>query len=1537
MRARRGFRFTVVSAAVGIAVLGLPAVSAAASSAASTPQTPLGTPWQPPAQSAPKSNLAVLGSGDSDASAQVAAASAEAQATGKPVTVSGLTSETTTVTASPNGTETAQTYVLPVRVQQGAIWVPVDTTLHVEAGGQLEPVAIPGDTVAFSAGGTGPAAVISTAGTQLALTWPGTLPAPVVVGSSATYPNVLPGVDLVLTATSAAAGGFSEVLVVHSRAAAQDPQLAQLALGVATQGTAPLQTTADGGLIATMTGDRGAYVADPPRMWDSSALSPTQSSTTVHSAQAAAQAVGATLAAPGSGPAVSSPLAPAGGAQVAPLPLAVQGGGRTLSLAVDSRMLSSAATKFPVYVDPGFTSITNTGAKQAYDPVQSDCPSPHYNSSSYTASPVGYDNFQAGSCQYSDTDYALYRVGVPSGMFGSHAVLINASLQTAEVYTSSCSASANVTATWIGTISSSTGWPGPGANSSNHDATNSVGPDAGSCNTIENTSKHVAAGFNVTADMAAVGGSPSNMTFRVWEKSNTNDVDHKQFTDNPDLQITWTETPNNPANMKEAATSGGSGSLDCVTSKTGAPRIGKTDSITGLYLGASYSIPDSSTVQGNIRYWSYPPGSSTATATVEKDAVVNNVNSTSNVYYAQLPASYTSGMANGTIVAWQAQAESGSGSVDNKTWGPYKSSWEPSPACYVAVYPSSPDAPSVAPSGFDATQNQPVGSQLKFTITQSSGDTASEFVWGMDSKPPTTGTIPAAQTCITSAAEAACTQISGGSATVTVTVPSPGPHDLWVYEIDSGGNDSGDTNGAGANQSFTFSGAGDPNVGYTSGASLQANFGLALSAGQSFDNTAISTQSGTSGTANFDGGSKSYDEGQLKTAGWNPNGKVTIDGASFTMPGFGFSTSGADNLLAANQTIGAGANGAYGNALVFLAASNNATTQVGGLATDSPDSGLLYQTDATVPAVMGGTAVTGSGCTNVLAFNPTTTGTGICVPATGTINYVSSASCSTQPQQFTLTVPDWISGPSDIEALQTADRDSSTTQQADSPKIYAFAVPVDSSCAVSSVTLPDISNSVLSVVSAGGVKEGQPALHIFGMALRNTTTATPEANGTQVASPSGQAWTGAFEAPTEDAFGQTGSHGNQTYRIAVSTNVPVPAGSAIRIKLSDPGFTSGDGAGALTIGAASVATDFYQAIPGQTPVALTFGSSSSVTLPEGGDVYSNPVTLPFAWNPGTSLMVSVWLQNASLTYVPGDAWPSGGSEYVSAYNSGNQTEDTTGTPFANSWIGSVTVLTAVDVTTPAVAGVSPGSPTVVVAGNNLIDGWTSGNTAQTDVLNSPSQRLAGQLASQGLTPGYGVVDAGLVINQVLADLPVYGGMSLLSRLDRDVLAEPDVGTVVIDEGLEDNLLQAGSQDIQTNLENAYQVLAAELGSFGVNVIIADLTPCGGYSSSASSCSAAVETARQTLNSFIDGGSVPPGGSAPPPCPAPFDQALTNNASPEALQAAYDAGDHVNLTLGSAGGYAALAGATANGVSNANGTFSGCSFAIAPNVNPLPPT
>lgn len=404
------------------------------------------------------------------------------------------------------------------------------------------------------------------------------------------------------------------------------------------------------------------------------------------------------------------------------------------------------------------------------------------------------------------------------------------------------------------------------------------------------------------------------------------------------------------------------------------------------------------------------------------------------------------------------------------------------------------------------------------------------------------------------------------------------------------------------------------------------------------------------------------------------------------------------------------------------------------------------------------------------------------------------------------------------------DWDTSTGQQAQNVKIYAFAVPLNPTCTLTSVSLPDVSAYV------NGATGIQSALHIFGVALREMATSTPETDGVAAAAPSGQAWTAAFESPIEDAYMRGSAPADQTFRIDVSPGISAPAGAQVRIKLADPGFLSEDGTGPLAIGAATIANSFSGAIPGATPTTLTFGSSNSasVTIPEGGDVYSNPLTLPFAITRGEGVLISIWVENSSLAVLPLNAWGSGGSTWYSAPGSGDETADTSGTPFTGStgsWNGAVPVLTGLDVTTPAesstaTGAASPGAPTVVVAGDNVVDGWSA--DAQSDAAHIPSQRVAGVLA--GLVPtlsasaddglaSYGAVNAGLQSSQVLADgASGGGGISLLARADADVLAEPDVGTAVIDEGLEDVLRSGGSSAAE--LEQAYAVLEQQLTACG---------------------------------------------------------------------------------------------------------------------------
>ncbi|HEX4221054.1 MAG TPA: LamG domain-containing protein, partial [Pseudonocardiaceae bacterium] len=207
------------------------------------------TPPKPAATTAPAAESAAL---------------AQAKSSGKPVEVTSETTSTTDVLANPNGTFTARSTLLPTRTQRNGSWVPIDTTLHRDPDGTFAPNATTQGLV-FSGGGTTSMLTLTSGAESLSLAWPSALPTPRVSGATATYPAVLPGVDLELTATST---GYQEVLVVHDAAAAADPALAAIHLTATTVGLT-LHADSDNLLNATDSSGHVVFQGETPTMWDS--------------------------------------------------------------------------------------------------------------------------------------------------------------------------------------------------------------------------------------------------------------------------------------------------------------------------------------------------------------------------------------------------------------------------------------------------------------------------------------------------------------------------------------------------------------------------------------------------------------------------------------------------------------------------------------------------------------------------------------------------------------------------------------------------------------------------------------------------------------------------------------------------------------------------------------------------------------------------------------------------------------------------------------------------------------------------------------------------------------------------------------------------------------------------------------------------------------------------------------------------------------------------------------------------------------------
>ncbi|OPC76482.1 hypothetical protein B4N89_46470 [Embleya scabrispora] len=277
-------------------------------------------------------------------------AAAKARATKQPVPVPESTTETDTVTALPDGTMSLKRTIEPVRTKKTGTWVDLDATLNASADGRVRPVSTTDDLV-LGGGGDNTLASITSNGRTLALTWPTALPKPILDGAGALYPNVLPDVDLQVTA--AKQGGFAHSLIVKTPEAARHPKLAALKLGVTTTGVA-LAKNGNGSLVAKSTDGAPVFVAPSPQMWDSRTTPPSpesteQTATRSATTQTAPQGGAAPAGVPQGEPA-SDAHHPGVHARTADLATTVDA--KSLTLEADTGMLTAPDTVFPVYIDP---------------------------------------------------------------------------------------------------------------------------------------------------------------------------------------------------------------------------------------------------------------------------------------------------------------------------------------------------------------------------------------------------------------------------------------------------------------------------------------------------------------------------------------------------------------------------------------------------------------------------------------------------------------------------------------------------------------------------------------------------------------------------------------------------------------------------------------------------------------------------------------------------------------------------------------------------------------------------------------------------------------------------------------------------------------------------------------------------------------------------------------------------------------------------------------------------------------------------------
>nr|WP_086861722.1 GDSL-type esterase/lipase family protein [Amycolatopsis lexingtonensis] len=336
-------------------------------------------------------------------------------------------------------------------------------------------------------------------------------------------------------------------------------------------------------------------------------------------------------------------------------------------------------------------------------------------------------------------------------------------------------------------------------------------------------------------------------------------------------------------------------------------------------------------------------------------------------------------------------------------------------------------------------------------------------------------------------------------------------------------------------------------------------------------------------------------------------------------------------------------------------------------------------------------------------------------------------------------------------------------------------------------------------------------------------------------------------------------------------------GDAVRVR-----FQNTFGTGPLTIGHATAGPS-----AGGAAVAavreLTFAGRAAVTIPAGGEVWSDETRL--VTRPDTNLAVSMSVEG---TAVPGRHGAALRDNYLTPPGSGDHTGDASGAAYTST-VGATYVVSAVDVHNTALKG------TVVPFGSSVVDGIGSTNCGPGCTQLGADRRWTDDLARRAVASAVplAVANAGVSGTTSAPSCPgmppSVAGLDAASRLDRDVLALHGVTSVIYYYGTND--LAYGCD--ATAILDSYRAVFQRLRAAGIAVYVTPSTPRPGYSDAAN-------LARHEIGTFVERWNTCGGTCSGV---VDFDQVLKDPLKPNSILPAYDNGDGIHAN---AAGQQALA-------------------------------